>query len=135
MPVTLKCLKPNGIPEHPQTLGEHLTARRLALKLYQRSVALLLNVSPATVLHWEKGQTFPPIWAYPAIVAFLGYDPFPTTPSSTAERLVDWRRARGLSVKRAARLCGVDEGLWAGWETGRVPAPAHAALLRRLLAS
>lgn len=134
VPVTLKCLKPNGIPVDPQTIGEHLKARRLALKLYQRSVALLLGVSPETVLHWEKGQTCPPIGTYPAMVAFLGYDPLP--PSATQglpHSLRAFRQTRGLSVKRAARLVPIDEETWARWERGGVPTLRHRELLARLL--
>lgn len=109
MPVTLKCLKPNGIPVDPQTLGEHVKARRLALTLYQRDVALLLKVSPETVLHWEKGNTEPPVASMPALLKFLGYDPFPE-PKALSERLFVKRRAMGWSIQEAARNFGVDPG-------------------------
>ena len=85
----------------------------MTLKLYQRDVAKLLGVSPETVLHWETGQTSPPIRSYPPIVTFLGYDPTPK-PTTDAERLRGWRIGKGLSVKRAAGLQGVDPATWAG---------------------
>jgi DNA-binding transcriptional regulator YiaG len=72
--VTLKCLRLNEILENPETIGQHIKARRLTLKLYQRDVAQLLGICPETILHWEKGQTCPPVRAYPAMRAFLGYD-------------------------------------------------------------
>lgn len=105
----------------------------MTLKLYQRDVANLLGVSPETVLHWETGQTSPPIRPYPSIVTFLGYDLTPK-PTTDAERLRGWRMAKGLSVKGAARQVGVDEATWAGWERGRPPTRAHALLIKRLLA-
>jgi DNA-binding XRE family transcriptional regulator len=78
--VTLKCLKPNGIQENPQTLGEHLLARRLTLKLYQRDVAKMLGVSPWTVIHWETGATTPGKRHWKAVSQFL--DPPPSPPKA-----------------------------------------------------
>jgi len=77
VPVTLKCLKPKDTDFEPKTLGEHVRRRRLELRLSQRQAAHRLRVNPWTVLNWEKGHTEPPIEAVPAIVRFLGYDPFP----------------------------------------------------------
>ena len=125
-------MKPNGIPKDPKTLGEHLKARRLTLDLYQRDVALLLQVSKETVLHWELDQTTPPIRAIPAIRAFLGYDPYPA-PTTLPERLKAWRMTRGMSVKRAAACAGIDESTWGGWERGQAPIGRHRPLLDRLL--
>lgn len=131
MRATLKCLKPNDIPQNPKSLGEHLLARRLTLGLLQRDVALLLGVDVFTLLNWENSKTQPAIRAYPAIRAFLGHDPFPV-PSTTSERLKGWRMGRGLSVKGAARLLGVDEATWAGWERGQIPIRRHQGLIDRL---
>lgn len=78
-----------------------------------------LGVTPQTVLHWEKGQTEPPVEAIPAILRFFGYDPFPK-PESIPERLLAKRRAMGWSIKQAARHLGVDPGAWRDWERGGV---------------
>jgi len=77
-PVRLKALKPKETDFEPRFLGEHIKKRRLALKLYQWEVAERLGVDPITVFKREKGNTTePPIKVVPAILAFLGYNPFP----------------------------------------------------------
>lgn len=72
---------------------------------------------------------------WPAVLKFLGYDPFACTDdSTTAERLRAWRRERGLSIKRAAKEIGVDEGTWSKWEAGSLPASqAHRDTIQQLL--
>ena len=94
MPITLKALKPKETDFEPQTLGEHVRKRRLDLRLTQKQAAERLGVSPWTVLNWEKGRTEPPIESMPAIIRFLGYDPFPK-PMNIPERLLAKRRAMG----------------------------------------
>lgn len=94
-----------------------------------------LGVTPQTVLHWEKGQTEPPIESIPAIILFLGYDPFPE-PTTLPERLLATRRAMGWSIKEAARELGVDEGTWAVWERERgsvIPKWRHLMLVELFL--
>jgi transcriptional regulator with XRE-family HTH domain len=132
--VRLKCLKPDGIPErakNPQTLGDHLLARRLSLSLTQAFVARMIGVSEHSYLHWEKDQLPPRVSMYPAIHAFLGGDPLP--PAKTlSQRLLRFRRAHGLSVKNAARLLGYDEATWAGWEHGKRVQKAQLIDIERL---
>ena len=135
MPVTLKALKPKETDFEPTTLGEHVRKHRLGLKLSQRQVADRLGVNPWTVLNWEKGHTEPPIEAVPAIVQFLGYDPFPE-PRSLPERLLAKRRAMGWPIWKAARQLGVDEGTWGDWERGTVvPWPRYMKIVSQFLAS
>lgn len=76
VPVRLKAPKPKDLSE-PQTLGEHIKRRQLQQKLTQTQAGKLLVVDTYTVLNWEKGKTEPPIAAMPAVLRFLGYDPFP----------------------------------------------------------
>lgn len=47
------------------------------LGLLQREVAQQLGVDKWTVLNWERGKTSPDVRYYPAIIEFLGYNPFP----------------------------------------------------------
>lgn len=115
--VTLKALRPTEFPNGPETIGEHLKARRLALGLYQRQAAERLGVTLETVLHWEKNRTEPPASVYPAIIAFLGYDPSPT-PGSLSERIKAKRRALGWTIREAARQLDVDPTAWGSWEHG-----------------
>lgn len=61
----------------PKTLGDHVRRRRLKMRLMQKEVADRLGVNSWTILNWEKGHTEPSTVSIPAIVQFLGYDPFP----------------------------------------------------------
>lgn len=114
MAITLKSLKPSPSAREPQTLAEHLKARRLELGLRQRDVADRLGVGANTVLNWEYG-TVPPEPYWPSIIEFLGYFPGPF-PKSLGERLFARRRILGLSRKRAAKKIGIDAGTLARWE-------------------
>lgn len=127
-------MKPDGIPQrakNPQTLGDHLLAKRLSLGLNQKSVAKIMGVSEESYLHWEKEQLRPRVSMYPGIYAFLGGDPLPA-PRTLPERLRRFRQARGLSVDHAAQLAGCDEATWAGWEGGKRVHKSQLLLVERL---
>jgi len=109
IPITLKALKPKETDFEPQTLGEHIRKQRLELGLTQKQAADRLRVTSFTVLNWEKGHTEPPIETVPAILRFLGYDPFPQ-PQNLPKRLLAKRRVMGWSIRQAARQLGVDPG-------------------------
>jgi transcriptional regulator with XRE-family HTH domain len=79
------------------------------LSCLELEAATRLGETAITVLHWEKGQTEPPIEAMPQILSFLGYDPFPE-PRNLSQRLLAVRRANGWTIKEAARQLGADEG-------------------------
>ena len=133
VPITLKALKPKETDFEPQSLGEHVRKRRLELRLTQKQAAERLGVNPWTVLNWEKDHTEPPIESMPAIIRFLGYDPFPE-PKSLVERFLAKRRAMGWSIKEAARQLGVDEWTWRNWQQGGVILYRnHRLLVARLL--
>ena len=117
IPITLKALKPKETDFEPQTLGEHIRKQRLELGLTQKQAADRLRVTSFTVLNWEKGHTEPPIETVPAILRFLGYDPFPQ-PQNLPKRLLAKRRVMGWSIRQAARQLGVDPGTWSDWERG-----------------
>jgi transcriptional regulator with XRE-family HTH domain len=55
----------------------------------------------------------------PAILAFLGYDPFPP-PKTVGERLLHVRRQHGWSIGEAAHQLGVDRTTWQDWEHGKL---------------
>jgi transcriptional regulator with XRE-family HTH domain len=132
VPIILKALKPKETDFEPHTLGEHVRKRRLGLRLTQKEAAERLGVNPWTVLNWEKDHTEPPIESMPAIIRFLGYDPFPE-PRNIPERLLTKRREMGWSIKEAARQLGIDPGTWRDWERGiTIPWPRYLRLLERL---
>jgi transcriptional regulator with XRE-family HTH domain len=76
-----------------------------------------MGVSYKTLMWWEQDDHPPFANKYPAIIEFLGYEPW-TEPTTLAEKLRAERYRRGLGVKVAAPLVGVDEGTWLRWERG-----------------
>jgi transcriptional regulator with XRE-family HTH domain len=69
----------------------------------------------------------------PAIIQFLGYDPF-SEPRSLSERMRTKRRIMGWTIKEAARRLGVDSGTWGEWEaTGVIVWKRYRELLDALL--
>jgi transcriptional regulator with XRE-family HTH domain len=126
-------LKPKETDFEPQTLGEHLRKRRLILGLTQKEAADQLGVNSWTILNWEKGHTQPPMASIPAIVWFLGYDPFPE-PKTLSQHLIAKRRTMGWSIKEAAGSLGVDPASWGKWERGQtILYRQHRILVARLL--
>jgi magnesium chelatase family protein len=120
VPVTLRYRRPKPYAEAPKSLGQHLLRRRMTLRLTQPQAALQVSTSVETLANWEKERTQPAAPHYPAILRFLGYDPF-GPPATLGERLAHKRRELGLSVKAAAKLMGLDEATFAKWERGGKP--------------
>jgi transcriptional regulator with XRE-family HTH domain len=116
------------IPVAPQTVGDHIRKRRLALKMLQKDVAEQIGVNKTSVFNWEANTSAPEIRYMPAIIDFLGYDPLRAA-KSWGERLVRHRTTLGMTQKEAARRLGVDQGTLAKWERGERE-PAGAFLVR-----
>jgi len=134
VPVSLKALKPKETILEPQTLGEHIKRARMLRGLSQPKTAALIGVDTSTILNWEKNRTEPPVTSFPAILLFLGYDPYPES-KDIPERLRAKRRAMGWSIKEAAQYLGVDEGTWGDWERGKtIYYGKHREVVGRLLA-
>lgn len=106
-----------GYPTSPRTLGEHLRAQRLDRGLMQREVARTLGVDPETLRNWETGKHEPAVRHYPAVFAFLGFDPRPA-PQTLAGRLRRARERLGLSQRELGRRLGLDESTIQEWEAG-----------------
>ena len=98
-----------GYPKQFKHLGDHVRARRLDLGLTQRAVAQRIGVARDTLRNWEVGRTEPEVRFLPALIALLGYNPFPE-PKTHGEVIRRARLSRGMSQARLAVLCGVDEG-------------------------
>ncbi|MDI1325566.1 MAG: helix-turn-helix transcriptional regulator [Brevundimonas sp.] len=97
--------------------------------------ARIVGVDPKTWTWWEGDERAPYVHQYPAIIQYLGYEPWPE-PQSLAEKLLAQRRRRGLSIKRAGELTGVDEGTFGRWESGEwQPQPRSLRLIGRFLGS
>jgi transcriptional regulator with XRE-family HTH domain len=110
-------LKPTNYPKQINSLGDHIRARRLDLKLLQKQVADRIGVHEMTITGWEGNATVPEVRYVPAIIQFLGYNPFPAA-SSLPERLATARRALGLSQRKMAQKLGVDPATIKNWEAG-----------------
>ncbi len=133
VPLRLKGLRPREADLQPQTLGGHIRKRRRTLGLDQEQAAFQLGVTIATVSNWEGDRTHPAIELTPAVLGFLGYDPFPE-PRSIPERLQDQRRKKGWTIRAAAAQLGVDPDTWADWERGRVILyRSHRVLVAQIL--
>jgi transcriptional regulator with XRE-family HTH domain len=105
-------------PKEINSLGDHIRGRRLDLNLLLKQVAGQIGVDATTIHNWESNASLPAIRYVPAILEFLGYDPFP--PAQTlGERLVTARKALGLSQQKLALSLGVDPGTWQSWEAGQ----------------
>ncbi len=123
---------PNEYDFEPKTIGEHFLKRRLFLELTQAEVCKLFNVSPDTILNWEKGYSEPQIFQVPVLIKFIGFDPINAIPTSIAEHLQNKRRKLGWTQKMAAKNLGVDPCAWSSWECGgTIMTHKH----RRLIAS
>ena len=131
--IRLKCRKPKGYADEPETIGEHIKKRRLEMGLTQAQAAARLGVSASTLLHWETGKKLPLARTLGSVIPFLGYDPFPE-PASISERLFYERQRRGWSIRTAARHLGVDPCTWGDWERGGlIFCLSHRTMMAQLL--
>ena len=110
--------KPSQYPKQINSLGDHIRARRLDLKLLQKQIADQIGVDKAPITNWERNASSPAVRYVPAIIQFLGYDPLPPT-DSLSERVATARRVLGLSQRKMAERLGVDPATWMGWEASR----------------
>ena len=114
-------------------MGDHIRKKRLKTGLMQKEVAERLSVNTWTILNWERSHTEPPIASIPAIMEFLGYNPFPQ-PMTLPQRLLAKRREMGWSIKEAAGAVGVDPSTWGNWERGQlILYRRHRALIAQFL--
>ncbi|MVZ67327.1 helix-turn-helix domain-containing protein [Sphingobacterium sp. DK4209] len=112
--------KPPSIskPVNPQSLGEHIRKKRIELRLFQKDVAEIFNVSKDCITYWENNRSEPQIQYYPYIFRFLGYCPFKFDTSTFAGKIKTYRYLNGLSQKRFAKLMNVDPATVSRWEEG-----------------
>lgn len=117
------------------SLGRQLQARRQVLGHRQIDAAAAVGVDPKTWMWWERDEHAPYVHQYPAIVRYLGYEPWPS-PASLGELLLAERRRKGLSIANAARRIGVDEGTFGRWESGEwKPQPRSWQTIEEFLGS
>ncbi|MCA5005990.1 helix-turn-helix domain-containing protein [Sphingobacterium bovistauri] len=110
-----------NVPVNPQTLGEHIRKRRIELRLLQKDLAAIFNVSEDSITYWENNRSEPQIQYYPPIFGFLGYCPFELDTSTPAGKIKTYRYLNGLSQKHFAMIIGVDPDTVGRWEAGKGP--------------
>lgn len=132
---SLKGLKPELAANSGCSLAAQLRRARRAYSDRQIDAASAMGVSVETLGNWENGRTEPEVQMYPAIIRYLGSEPW-KEPSTLAEALIAERRRRGLSVARAAVVLGVDEETLGRWESGTwKPQPQSRRRIRSFLAA
>ena len=87
----------------------------MELGLFQRDLRERFKLEKETYANWEKDCCYPAMKHWPGIIEFLGFDPNPE-PSTFGERLIAYRRRKGLSRKILAATLAVDEGTLWRWE-------------------
>ena len=112
-----------GYPKEVVSVGDHIRARRLSLKLWQEDVAKILQVSSDTITNWETDRSAPNVKYYPAIIKFLGYIPFMFDLSKFGNKIKYYRYVKGLSHTEMGELLQRGASTIASWENGEsVPA-------------
>ena len=116
-------------------VGGDLKLRRRALGLKQSEAAARIGVVTTTYADWEVGRKNPDHPHYPAIIAFLGREPW-SEPQTLAERLKAARLRLGFGREGMARLVGIADTTLHACETGRRPTARRTqAVLEAFLAA
>jgi transcriptional regulator with XRE-family HTH domain len=130
----LTATKPSFDDEGSDTLGALLRRRRRELGQRQVDAARIIGADPKSFMWWERNERQPLDRFWPAIIAYLGHEPW-QEPATLGDRLRAERRRRGLAMFEAAAAMGVDETTLWWWESGRrVPRyPRTKALVAQFL--
>ena len=115
--VRLNARKPEFSADDGDSLGARLRRRRRALGLGRVDAAVLIGTDEKSLMWWERDERIPFVSAYPGIIAYLGCEPW-DEPQSLGETLRAERHRRGIEIRKAAALIGVDEGTLRRWERG-----------------
>lgn len=107
--IQVKRPKPSNYPSYPISIGEHLLKKRLDNNKTQKEIASILKISINTLSNWENNKTRPNISQFAKIIEFLGYDPFKPNENTFASRILAYRRRKGLSQKKMAKILSLDE--------------------------
>jgi DNA-binding transcriptional regulator YiaG len=127
--------KPAAYPKQLNTLGDHIRAKRLDLKMLQSEIARVIGVSELMICHWETQRYQPGTRFLPKIINFLGYAPY-QTPRSIGDWLRQVRSCLGMSQQLFAFTVGLDESTIADWERGdRLPMPKVFSRIHTFLRS
>ncbi|HEY0781727.1 MAG TPA: helix-turn-helix transcriptional regulator [Thermoanaerobaculia bacterium] len=107
---------PRRFPDAPSQLGGQIKARRREAGLSRKDLALRLGVTRDAVRAWETGRANPGAKRYPAVVAFLGFEPGVGETASVGAAIRAARRRQGLTQAALAARLGVTEVAVWHWE-------------------
>jgi DNA-binding transcriptional regulator YiaG len=105
-----------GFKLSPETLGEHLLARRLLLKLTQKQAAHRLNTVREHYERWERDEVAPTTSFWPRLIGFLGL--YPGSIKTPGDLVLMTRRLLGLSQFAFGRKIHTDAENVRKWEHG-----------------
>lgn len=117
----LRKLVQMGFTMKPETLGQHLRSRRLALNLTQAQAAHHLNTLREQYDRWERDEVAPEISMWPRLIHFLGY--YPAECQSPADWVLRARRTLGLTQFAIGRKVGIIAENIRKWEHGKAEPP------------
>lgn len=107
------------MPSNAATLGEHLRKKRIELRLFQKDLAEIFNVSKSCISYWENNISEPQIQYYSPIFAFLGYCAFELEISTFAGKIKTYRYFNGITQKQFAKRMILDPATVGRWENGK----------------
>lgn len=107
--------RPQDVVSIPKTVGEHIKYERVRRGLRQKDLALATNAGLWTVITWERHNAEPSVKFIPALIKWLGYDPFPV--GETFGEKVKWKRKKvGLTRKAMAKQLRLNYSSVEQWE-------------------
>jgi DNA-binding XRE family transcriptional regulator len=118
-PITLKAPKRQEKPLEINHLGDHLRYARFRRRLTPIEAGGEIGTNGPSIMRWERGRPAVPARFVPAVLRFLGYDPYPPPRTTLPQQLAALRRAWGWTFLAASKEFGVTEKTWWGWEVGR----------------
>jgi transcriptional regulator with XRE-family HTH domain len=127
------------VSKQPKTIGEHLRKRRFDLGIRQSEAAQRLGVSKRTLSLWECDQVYPAWLQQPALINYLGNDPFvnpelgrpkgnetpfvavlgPTDSLTLGQRIRKQRMESRQTLTECAKELNVSVKTMRDWETDR----------------
>ena len=106
----------------------------MELKLHQKEIAPIFNVTKETIYQWESDiHPISPLHIS-KIITFLGYNPYPTDLTTLGGRILNYRLVKGLSLRAMGRLLDIHHDEVAQWEGNeKKPLRKHIQRIERLL--
>lgn len=130
VPVRLHAGRRDALPLFGDSLGVQLGRRRRDFGQTRVEAAALLGVYWKTLRWWEEGLREPTVSMYPALIRYLGREPW-AVPTTVGEELLAERRRRGLCIREASIAIGVDENTLARCEASAVW-PRYGSVRRKI---